>query len=307
MQNNSANEDVIEIDLQELFGLLLHWLWLIVLCGIAAGAVGFVLSRFVIVPQYESTTTVYILSKNDNNNSLTYSDTQLANQLTKDYEELITSRNVLEQVIDQFQLWEEYSYNGFKSKVTVSNPSDTRMISITVKDTDPAVAQQLADSIRDFSAERITSVMNIEAVNVVDTASLPTAPSEPSIIKWTVLGAAIGIFLSAVILIIRFLMDDTIKSSEDIEKYLSLSTLALIPDSQLEEKRNVKKGSQRKSSSSKHSHSEHSHAESEEEPQEYRETRIDQRTAEKRQAGKESTGKIVNGDMEIIEYSDDEE
>lgn len=306
MQNNSANEDVIEIDLQELFGLLLHWLWLIVICGIAAGAVGFVLSRFVIVPQYESTTTVYILSKNNSSNSLTYSDTQLANQLTKDYEELITSRNVLEQVIDKFELWEEYSYGGFKEKVTVSNPSDTRMISITVKDPDPAMAQQLADAIRDISAGRITSVMSIEAVNVVDTANLPADPSEPSVFKWTVFGAAIGIFLSAVILIVRFLMDDTIKSSEDIEKYLSLSTLALIPDSELEEKRNAKKGSQHKSSSPKQPHSEHPHSEPEEETQERREARAEQRTAEKKPAGRESAGKTVNGGMEIIEYSDEE-
>lgn len=240
MQNNSANEEVIEIDLQELFVLILHWLWLIVICGIAAGTVGFVLSRFVIVPQYESTTSVYILSKNDNN-SLTYSDTQLATQLTQDYEDLITSRYVLEQVMEQFQLSEEYSYGSFSEKISVANASGTRIIDITVKDPDPERAQQLADAIRDVSAERITSVMNIEAVNLVDRANLPTAPAEPSIPKWTLLGAAIGIFLSTVILVIRFLLDDTIKSSEDIEKYLGLSTLALIPDSTLEEKRSAKK------------------------------------------------------------------
>lgn len=240
MQNNSANEEVIEIDLQELFVLILHWLWLIVICGIAAGTVGFVLSRFVIVPQYESTTSVYILSKNDNN-SLTYSDTQLATQLTQDYEDLITSRYVLEQVMEQFQLSEEYSYGSFSEKISVANASGTRIIDITVKDPDPERAQQLADAIRDVSAERITSVMNIEAVNLVDRANLPTASAEPSILKWTLFGAAIGIFLSTVILVIRFLLDDTIKSSEDIEKYLGLSTLALIPDSTLEEKRSAKK------------------------------------------------------------------
>lgn len=296
MQNdNYANDDVIEIDLQELFGLLLHWLWLIILCGIAAGAVGFVLSRFVIVPQYESTTSVYILSKNDNN-SLTYSDTQLATQLTKDYEKLITSRYVLEQVIDQFQLDE--GYGSLSGKITVNNASGTRIIDITVKDPKPELAQMLADAIRDISAEHITSVMNIEAVNIVDRANLPAEPSEPSVPKWTLLGAAIGVFLSAAILVIRFLLDDTIKSSEDIEKYLGLSTLALIPDSELEEKR----------SSKERKHQKFSRRQTEAEPErtERREIKAEkQHNAEPKAVAAEPREKTEDGDMEIIEYTEE--
>lgn len=296
MQNdNYANDDVIEIDLQELFGLLLHWLWLIILCGIAAGAVGFVLSRFVIVPQYESTTSVYILSKNDNN-SLTYSDTQLATQLTKDYEKLITSRYVLEQVIDQFQL--EEGYGSLSGKITVNNASGTRIIDITVKDPDPELAQMLADAIRDISATHITSVMNIEAVNIVDRANLPTAPSEPSVPKWTLLGAVIGVFLCAVILVVRFLLDDTIKSSEDIEKYLGLSTLALIPDAELEEKRSSKERKLHKSSRRQ--------TEAEPERTERREIKAEkQHNAEPKAVAAEPREKTEDGDMEIIEYTEE--
>ncbi len=235
--NNSNKDDVIEIDLQELLGLVLHWLWLILGCGILTAIIGFLLSYMVITPKYESTTKVYILNPNNSSN-LTYSDTQLATQLTKDYEPIITSRDVLEQVIEKFGL--EDSYESFKDRISINNITDTRIIDITVKDVNPAMAQHLANAIRDISSEHIKSVMSIEAVNVVDEANLPEKPSEPSVLIWTAIGFLIGAFVCAAVIVIRFLLDDTIKSSEDIENYQGLSTLALIPDANLEEKK--KKG-----------------------------------------------------------------
>lgn len=232
--NQSKNDDVIEIDLQELLGLLLHWLWLIAGCGIIAAMVGFLISFLLITPKYESTTRVYILNSESSKN-LTYSDTQLANTLTKDYEELITSRTVLEKVIELLEIDE--SCAGLKGRITIKNRQDTRIIDITVKDESPALAQQIANTIRDISAERIESVMSIEAVNLVDEANLPTSPSEPSVAKWTAVGFLVGFILCAAVVIIQFLLDDTIKSSEDIENYLGLSTLALIPDANMEEKK----------------------------------------------------------------------
>ena len=225
-QQNKENTDEIEIDLGEIFGLLLHRLWLILLCGIACGIIGFIVSSFIITPKYDSTTKIYILNR-QNNNNLTLSDTQLASQLTKDYTELVKSRYVLETVIKQCGLNE--SYGTLLSRVTVANTTDTRIISITVRDESPQAAQTIANAIRTVSASHIKSVMDIEAVNVVDEANLPLSPAAPSITKYTVLAAAIGIVLSAIIIVICYLLDDTIKSSEDIEKYLGLSTLALIP------------------------------------------------------------------------------
>ncbi len=219
-------DDVIEIDLQELFGLLLHWLWLIVACGVIAGMAGFCVSSFFITPQYESTTKVYILSKQDSGN-ITYSDMQLGTQLTKDYAQLIKSRDVLEQVIETFELAEEY--DNFSERIEVENLTDTRIIAITVRDESPEMAQQIANEIRSVAALHIKNVMDIEAVNVAEEANLPKDPASPSILKWTAIGGLIGIFLCAVVIVVRFLMDDTIKTGDDVEKYLGLSTLAMIP------------------------------------------------------------------------------
>lgn len=224
MDNN--NTDEIEINLGEILGLLLHRLWIIVLSAIVCGAVGFMYSFFLVTPQYQSTTKVYILNK-QNSDTVTYSDVQLSSTLSKDYEQLVTSRYVIEGVISKLNLDE--TYDSLVGRVTATNENETRIIAITVTDTEPEQAQKIANAIRDLAAQHITQVMDIEAVNVVDNANLPDAPVSPSIPKWTVIAAAIGIIVSIAVIVIQHLLDDSIKSSEDIEKYLGMSTLALIP------------------------------------------------------------------------------
>lgn len=223
------SEEEIEIDLVELLNLLMHRIWLVLFTGIVGGAIGLVISMFLMTPKYESTTKVYILNKENNSGTISYSDTQLATQLTKDYEELIKSRNVLERVISDLRLDE--SYEGLIKKIRVENKTDTRIISIIVKDTSPEEAQRIANEIRNVSAEHITAVMDIRAVNVVDDANLPDVdkPVEPSVFKYAVTGFCIGVFLSAALILIGYIMDDTIKVSDDVEKHLDLPTLGLIP------------------------------------------------------------------------------
>ncbi len=226
MDNSRNDADVIEIDLMEIVGLLWHRAWLIISCMILSAAIGFSVSKFVLTEQYESTTKVYILNKNDSS-TITYSDVQLGSQLTKDYAELIKSRYVLEQVIEKCSLTE--SYKAFSERISVQIPSDTRIIAITVTDPIPMNAQILANEIRKAAAEHIKNVMDIQAVNVVDEANLPVEPSSPSVVKWTAIAALLGAFLCAAAILVHFMLDDTIKTSDDVEKYLGLSTLGMIP------------------------------------------------------------------------------
>ena len=220
------NNDVVEIDLMEIFGLMLHRLWLIILCAVAVGAAAFAVSKYVLTEEYESTTRIYVLNR-QNDDTLTYSDVQLGTQLTKDFTQIIKSRYVLEQVIEVCGL--EDTSGTLASRVSVDTQSDTRIVSITVTDTDPAMAQYIANELREAAAQRIVSVMDIQAVNVVDEANMPVAPSAPNVLKWTVIGFLLGAFLCMAVVLIQFLMDDTIKTSDDIEKYLGLSTLGMIP------------------------------------------------------------------------------
>lgn len=225
MENQRDNE-VIEIDLLEVINVLLGKIWLILSAAIFVALICFVVSKFVMIPTYESTTKIYILNKTDSS-AVTYSDVQMGTQLTKDYAELINSRYVLEEVIQKLALEDEY--DGLLKKVSVNTPTDTRIVSITVEDTDPVRAMNIANCIREVASDHIQNVMDIEAVNVVETANMPTEKASPSVLKWTVIGGVIGAFIVCVIILLRYLMDDTIKTTEDVEKYLGLSTLTLIP------------------------------------------------------------------------------
>lgn len=238
---NQRNFDEIEIDLLEMFQVLMNRIWLILSAGLFCALIGFGMSMFVVTPTYESTTKIYILNKSEST-AVTYSDVQMGTQLTKDYAELISSRYVLEEVIQKLSLEEEYE--DLLDMVSVTTPSDTRIVAITVADKDPVQAMNIANCIREAASEHIQNVMDIEAVNVVETANMPMEKAGPSVIMWTLVGGVIGGFALCAIILVQYLMDDTIKSSEDVEKYLGLSTLALIPiasDKETNQKKKKKK------------------------------------------------------------------
>ena len=226
------NEEEKEIDLREIAAYLFHWLWLIMIVGLLASAIAFAYSSFIMKPQYVSTTKIYVLNRSGQNENLTYADTQLSTLLTKDFKELIKSRFVLETVIEELELKE--TYEQLASKITVNNTSDTRIIGISVEDYDPARAQYIANAVREVAAIHIRSVMDIEAVNVVDEANLPDVPAKPSKKKITAIGFLIGVALITGVLVLRFFLDDSINTTEDVEKYLGITTLAVIPVMQQE-------------------------------------------------------------------------
>ena len=235
---NRREKDEIEIDLLEVLHILLGRAWMILGVGLFFALVCFLVSKFILVPIYESTTKIYILNKTDDS-SVTYSDVQMGTQLTKDYAELINSRYVLEEVIQKLGLKTEY--RELLKQVRVSTPTDTRIVAITVEDTEPAQAMQMANCIREVASSHIQNVMDIEAVNVVEPANMPTVKASPNVSVWTFIGGMLGVLLICFIVIVRYLLDDTIKSSEDVEKYLGLSTLALIPIAENGEKAKTNK------------------------------------------------------------------
>ena len=229
-QNDRDNrDDVIEIDLVELLGVILHNLWIIIVSGVIVAAVALLVSYFIITPKYESVTKIYVISKT-NADTMTYSDLQAGSTLTKDYKELVKSRPVLEEVLAETGI--DVELKDLEEQITVEVPTDTRIVSITVEDKDPYEARIIADSVRIAASKHIQEVMDTEAVNVVEEASLPIEKSSPSILKNTAIGYAVGLFLAIAIVIINYIMDDTIKTPDDVEKFLGVSVLGSIPYSE---------------------------------------------------------------------------
>ena len=244
MENQvTNNNDEIEIDLGEVFHLVISKLGVIILSGILLGVLSIIGTMLFITPKYESTTKIMVLNKQDNN-TLTSADMQTSTQLTKDYAELIQSRTVLEGVIAQLNL--DMTYREMLNKVSVETSSDSRIVSISVTDEDPYTASEIANAVRDMAAEHIQSVMDIEAVNVVDTANIPNEKASPSLAKNGVIGGLLGVIIAMAAVIIIYLTNDTIKVEEDVERYLGLSVLGSIPFSEKESRSKKKKSRKRR-------------------------------------------------------------
>ncbi len=238
-------DDIIEINLGELFSVLLGRAFLIISAGVFFGLVGLFISKFVMHPVYDSTTKIYILNKEENQ-TVTYSDVQISTQLTHDYAELIKSRYVLEEVVQRLNLIDK-NYEDLSKVLKVDTPSDTRIVAITARDEDPLMAMQIANCIREVASEHITNVMDIDAINVAETANVPTQKAGPSVMRWTVIAGFLGAVLVAFFVILEYLLDDTIKSNDDVERYLGLSTLALVPlTSEETDKKKSKKADKKK-------------------------------------------------------------
>jgi len=236
-------DDEIEIDLKELFYVIKRKLWIILLTGIV-GAVGFGLfTAMVMKPVYTSSTMLYIVNKTTTLTSLT--DLQLGTQLTKDYKVLVTSRPVTGQVITNRDL--NLSHEQLVKKIKVDNPTDTRILTISVEDTDPYMAKSIADEFASVASARMAEIMDSAPPNIVEEAYLPTQKTKPSITKNTMIGGLAGVFLAGAIILVLFVMNDAIKTPEDVEKYLGLNTLATIPVFEGETGAKKKKSKRKKS------------------------------------------------------------
>lgn len=231
MDNTISNEeeDVKEIDLFEVFHYVWERIWIVIICMLMCGGAAYVLSNYFMTEYYRSSMTVWVVGLNDTSSSITYSDIQVNSQMANDYVEIITSRSVLEEIIGQLEL--EETVEGLRSRISASKKTDTRMITISVMDTAPERAQAIANAVYEVASRKIAEVMKAEQVSIqhMGEADLPGQPSSPNVRLYTVLGALAGIVVSVMLIVLLFVLDDTIRTDEDVEKYLGFSPLASIP------------------------------------------------------------------------------
>lgn len=228
------NEDEIEISLSELFFVLWHRLGVIIMTGLVTGIIAAFISSYLLTPTYTSTSQLYILNKSSTSGfSLSLSDLQMGTQLTKDYMVLVKSRPVTEAVIKNLGL--DMEHEDLVDIITITNPSDTRILKISVEYKDAYIAKEIVDEIAEVSANQISAIMDIDKPNVVESGVVATNKTSPRTLFNVVIAVILGSVAMAGIIIVRYLMDDTIKSEGDIEKYLGLNTIGLIPFEQNEE------------------------------------------------------------------------
>lgn len=226
---DNRNDNVKTIDLVEFAQRLLRFWWLIAICTVVCAAAGFVYAKVIQTPMYKSSAKIYILPNKDSS-SLSSADLSLANALTSDYAVMIKQRVVLESVIEKLQL--QTTYGKLKENVAVATTSNTRFLTIEISDPNPNEAKKIADAVCEVSAEKIVSLMGVDAVNVVDYGNIPASPYSPNVMKTVAIAALLGLVLSCAAIFVIFFFDDKIKGQSDVEKYLGLSTLGFIPETQ---------------------------------------------------------------------------
>ena len=249
MENRAELDNEIEIDLKELFLELLAF-WKLILLALVLGAViAYSVSKFLMVPQYESTAELYVLSKSTSITSL--ADIQTGTSLTNDYMVVVEGRPVLEQVIANLGLDE--TYKSLEDKVTLENPSNSRILMITVRDENPLTAKAIADEIAKVGSNFISLKMDQDPPTIIQNGYADGEPVSPNIKKNTVLGGMLGAVLVVMIICISTLMNDTIMTPADMEKKVGLTVLGSIPleEKELNSIKKSKKSKKRKKSSRK--------------------------------------------------------
>lgn len=219
-------EDVKEIDLVEVALLLLDNLHYIVLFFLIGAVLFNAYAYFFIHPTYESTASIYVVSASGGT-VVDLTDLNLGSSLKNDYKELIMSYPVLDRVSAKLDL--DWSTDKMKSAISVVNPADTRIIKLTATAETPQLATDIANALATVVVEYLPETMSTEAPNIAQKARLPRTRANPSYTRYTAIGGILGALVCCAWFIARHLMDDTIRSAEDMEKYFGFAPLTVIP------------------------------------------------------------------------------
>ena len=226
MNNQEAN--TIEIDVLSLLRTIWRKKFLILLTAILTTGLAFGYSAFLVTPQYDSTTRLYVVNQSsDNGAGITNQDLQAGSFLVKDYKEIILSQDVLKNVTTTLGITDD-----IKEKITVNIPVDTRILSITVRDSDPNQAATIANTLRDEAAKKIIEVTKVSDVTTLEAAMPAENPSTPQTKRNLVLGFVAGAFLATALVLVLEVLDDRVKRPQDIEEGLGMTLLGVVPDAE---------------------------------------------------------------------------
>ena len=222
-------QNMMQIDVFQLLKILWKRKFLIALVAIVTGVVAFAYSSFIVKPEYTSTTRIYVVNRNQGDKSgLTNQDLQAGSYLVKDYREIILSQDVLEKVATDLKL--DLPSKGLASKIKVTVPADTRIVSISVTDRVTEQASRIANSLREVAAQKIISVTRVSDVTTLEEARPATSPSSPNIRRNTMIGFLAGAVVMIVTVLLIELLDTRVKRPEDVEDVMQIALLGVVPN-----------------------------------------------------------------------------
>ena len=218
-----SDEETIDL-LELLYALLGKWRE-IAAATVACALIAAIGVLFFVTPKYQASSTIYVISRKDS--AINISDLQIGTALTDDYIQVFHMWEVQEKVISNLDL--PYTYNQLDGMLSVTNASNTRMLEITVTSESAQEAADIANEYAEVVRDYIAKKMATDKPSIMSTALVPTVPVSPNKTKSILLGALLGFVVSAGVIVVITLLDDTYKTAEDIKKYTGLVTMAVIP------------------------------------------------------------------------------
>lgn len=226
MPSNDLNE-MEEIDLLELFRAVLKYIKLIIVLCIVFGLGGFLVTKFLITPTYTASTSIYLTSQINDSGSLDYYSQMANSKLVTNVVNLMTQNNVMSEVAKDVGLENAASV---KKYISVTNESNTEIITVTATTTDPKLSKDIANGTVNTFIDTMQKNLNVRNIEIVDKAKLSYVPSGPSINKNTLMAALVGGVIGVGYAVLKFLLDNRLRTKEEAEKYLDIPVFAEFPE-----------------------------------------------------------------------------
>ena len=225
--------DYQEIDLQELFFVLLRRWWAIVLAALLAGVLAFGYTFFLVDPLYKASTLMYVNNSNISVGSTSFTisnaDLTAAQKLVDTYVVILQSRTALNEVIEEADL--DYTYEELKKMISAASVNSTEVFEIVVTSKSPSEAERIANTIANILPDKIADIVTGSDVRIVDYAVIPARRSSPNYARNTEIGLLIGAVLGAAVIILLHMLDESIRSEDYLtQTYPDIPLLAVIPD-----------------------------------------------------------------------------
>ncbi|HZK26138.1 MAG TPA: Wzz/FepE/Etk N-terminal domain-containing protein [Thermoclostridium sp.] len=238
MQQEPYN-DFMEIDLKEIIYMLIRKWWIIAIFFAIAVATSFIVSFHFIQPVYKAETTLFVGKEGNKSGAIELGEIKLNDELVSDYREIIKSRLAAREVIERLNI--DISIESFQDHIEVTTASNSRLMKIACKSTDPQLAVNIANALSDFIIVKAEEIMEVDNVKIIDQAELPTRPIKPNKKMNLAIAAVIGIMIGVGLIFLIEYLDSTIKDKKDVVRYLDINVIGEIPEFDGEE-RGYKRG-----------------------------------------------------------------
>lgn len=230
MENKTKEQNT--VDLMQVAYALWKKVWLIVLVGVLCAAIGFSLAAFIIAPRYSATVMLYVNNRMQTQGGIgsviSSSDISAAQSLVRTYGEILNNRTTMERVIAKSGV--SYTYKEISEMIKSAPSNDTEIMKVTVTTGDPEEAARIANAIAAVLPERVEEIIEGASMRIVESAIPNPEKTGPSIPKMTLIGLILGVVLSAAVISVAALLDDTVHDEEYVIRNYGCPVLAKVPD-----------------------------------------------------------------------------